>query len=65
MGCTRIFVRELGIRVEGLDPLGRALADVTTKRTRGILLLAKQRGIVWMVEAVHAKSTKWTLIPTE
>jgi hypothetical protein len=47
---------------KGLDPLDRALADVTVKRMRDVLLLHKRKGIVRLVRFQRARSARWALV---
>ena len=58
-------IREIVARVlrdKGLDPLDKALADVTVHRARDCMLHMRRKGVVVMVGALHSKSAKWTLV---
>jgi hypothetical protein len=60
-----MHVREITATVlvgKGLDPLDRALADLTVKRMRFVLLLHERKGIVRLVGLQRARSAKWALI---
>jgi hypothetical protein len=60
-----MHVREitaLVLTAKDLDPLDRALADVTVKRMRDVLLLHKRKGIVRLVGLQRARSAKWVLV---
>jgi hypothetical protein len=59
-----MHVREIIAMVltgKGLDPLDRALADVTVKRMRDVLLLLKRKGVTRLVGMQRARSARRAL----